>query len=66
MTERQSIAVQVRKARDLVNEWPQWKQDALERQINSRRASPPEHDETGEGGTAPSEPSAGQRPESDR
>ena len=39
MTERQPIAVQVRKARDVVDHWPRWKQEAFERQINARRVS---------------------------
>ena len=37
MTERQPIAIQVRKARDVVDHWPRWKKEALERQINARR-----------------------------
>jgi hypothetical protein len=49
MTDRQSIAVQVRKARSVVDGWPTWKQEALERQINSRRASRIEQERYGEG-----------------
>ncbi len=35
-----SIVDQVRKAREVVNGWPEWKRQAADRQLNEARAEP--------------------------